>query len=151
MPPGTSIVIQVAPKERAQAARAFKQGMKLKSEGKLDQAYDKFDRAAELNPYNVDYITAREFTRQQMVMQALQAGNKAMAKNKEIEAMADFRRAVEYDPTNDFAISGCAIRCPRTCSRKARACAWSSSPHPSISCRPTRITIFTFAAMLGRC
>ncbi len=104
MPPGTSIVIQVAPKERAQAARAFKQGMKLKSEGKLDQAYDKFDRAAELNPYNVDYITAREFTRQQMVMQALQAGNKAMAKNKEIEAMADFRRAVEYDPTNDFAI-----------------------------------------------
>ena len=104
MPPGTSIVPTETPKERAQAQRAFKEGMKLKSAGKLDQAFDKFERAAELNPHNVDYITAREFTRQQLVMQALERGNKAMAENKEIVAMAEFRRATEYDPTNDFAI-----------------------------------------------
>ena len=104
MPPGISVVTLETPKERAQAARLFQQGMKLKKEGKLDDAYEKFDRAAELNPHNVDYITAREFTRQQLVMQALQRGNKAMADNKEIVAMAEFRRATEYDPTNDFAI-----------------------------------------------
>jgi len=104
MPPGTSIVLTETPKERAQAQRAFKEGMKLKSAGKLDQAFDKFERAAELNPHNLDYITAREFTRQQMVMQAMERGNKAMLENKEIVAMAEFRRATEYDPTNDFAI-----------------------------------------------
>jgi general secretion pathway protein D len=104
MPPGTSVVIIETPKERAQAARAFKQGIKLKSDGKLDEAFDKFEKAAELCPRNVNYITAREFTRQQLVMQALEHGNKAMAENKEIIAMADFRRAAEYDPTNEFAI-----------------------------------------------
>jgi type II secretory pathway component HofQ len=104
MPPGTSVVATETPKELAQAKRAFQQGMKLKKAGKLDQAYDKFERAAELNPHNLDYITAREFARQQLVMEALQRGNKAMAENKEIVAMAEFRRATEYDPTNDFAI-----------------------------------------------
>ena len=78
--------------------------MKLKSSGKLDQAFEKFEQAAELSPRNLDYITAREFTRQQLVMQALKRGNKAMLENKEIVAMAEFRRATQYDPTNDFAI-----------------------------------------------
>ena len=104
MPLGTFIVTTETPKERAQAQRAFKEGMKLKSAGKLDQAFDKFERAAELNSHNLDYITAREFTRQQLVMQAMERGNKAMLENKEIVAMAEFRRATEYDPTNDFAI-----------------------------------------------
>ncbi len=104
MPPGTSVVPTETPKERAQAQRDFKEGMKLKSSGKLDQAFEKFEKAAELSPRNLDYITAREFTRQQLVMQALERGNKAMLENKEIVAMAEFRRATEYDPTNDFAI-----------------------------------------------
>src|SRR5208337_3114591 len=69
-----------------------------------DQAYDKFEKAAELCPRNVDYITAREFTRQQLVMEALERGNKAMLENKEIVAMGEFRRAAAYDPTNEFAI-----------------------------------------------
>ena len=104
MPPGTSVVATETPKELAQAKRDFQKGVKLKAAGKLDQAYDKFDKAAELSPHNLEYITAREFTRQQLVMQALQRGNKAMLENKEIVAMAEFRRATEYDPTNDFAI-----------------------------------------------
>ncbi len=104
MPPGTSVVATETPKERVQAQRAFRQGMKLKSAGKLDQAYDKFEKAAELNPHNLDYITAREFTRQQLVMQALERGNKAMLQQKDIVAMAEFRRAAAYDPTNEFAL-----------------------------------------------
>src|SRR5271166_2813651 len=104
MPPGTSMVPTETPKELAQAKRDFKEGMKLKSSGKLDQAYDKFEKAAELSPHNLDYITAREFTRQQLVMQALESGNKAMLEHREIIAMSEFRRATEYDPTNEFAI-----------------------------------------------
>jgi general secretion pathway protein D len=104
MPPGTSVVPTETPKERAQAQRDFKEGMKLKSSGKLDQAFEKFEQASELSPHNLDYITAREFTRQQLVMQSLERGNKAMLENKEIVAMAEFRRATQYDPTNDFAI-----------------------------------------------
>ncbi len=104
MPPGTSVVPTETPKERKQAQDDFKEGMKLKSSGKLDEAFEKFEQAAELSPRNLDYITAREFTRQQLVMQAMDRGNKAMLENKEIVAMAEFRRATEYDPTNDFAI-----------------------------------------------
>ena len=104
MPPGTSVVPTETPKERKQAQHDFKEGMKLKSSGKLDEAFEKFEQAAELSPRNLDYITAREFTRQQLVMQAMDRGNKAMLENKEIVAMAEFRRATEYDPTNDFAI-----------------------------------------------
>ena len=37
-------------------------------------------------------------------MQALQRGNKAMLDHNEIVAMAEFRRALEYDPTNDYAL-----------------------------------------------
>jgi len=92
------------PKERAEAKRDFKEGMKLKSAGKLDQAFRKFEQAAELDPHNLDYITAREFTRQQLVMEALERGNKAMLNHNEIVGMAEFRRAAEYDPTNDFAL-----------------------------------------------
>ncbi|HKN21746.1 MAG TPA: hypothetical protein VJX73_10030 [Terracidiphilus sp.] len=104
MPPGTSMVPTVTPKERAEAKRDFKEGMKLKSAGKLDQAFRKFEQAAELDPHNLDYITAREFTRQQLVMEALERGNQAMLNHNEIVGMAEFRRAAEYDPTNDFAL-----------------------------------------------
>ncbi len=78
--------------------------MKLKSKGHLDAAFDKFCSASELDPRNVDYLTAREFTRQELVMQALKHGNQAMMEQNEIVAMADFRRALEYDPTNDYAL-----------------------------------------------
>ena len=64
----------------------------------------KFELAAELAPHNVEYLTAREFTRQQLVMEALKRGNQAMLDHNEIVAMADFRRALEFDPTNEYAL-----------------------------------------------
>jgi type II secretory pathway component GspD/PulD (secretin) len=77
--------------------------VKLKSSGRLDAAFEKFQSASELEPRNVDILTAREFTRQELVMQAIQRGNKAMIENKEVVAMAAFQQALEYDPTNEFA------------------------------------------------
>ena len=86
------------------ANREFKAGLKLKSSGKLDAAFEKFELAAELAPHNAEYITAREFTRQQLVMDALKQGNQAMRDHDEVVAMADFRRALEFDPTNEYAL-----------------------------------------------
>jgi general secretion pathway protein D len=92
------------PKDVAQAKRQFKAGVKLKSAGQMDAALERFELAAELAPHNVEFVTAREFTRQQLVMQFLKQGNQAMLDHNEIVAMADFRRALEYDPTNEYAL-----------------------------------------------
>jgi tetratricopeptide (TPR) repeat protein len=92
------------PKDVAKAKRQFKAGVKLKLAGQMDAALEKFELAAELAPHNVEFLTAREFTRQQLVMQFLKQGNQAMLDHNEIVAMADFRRALEYDPTNEYAL-----------------------------------------------
>ena len=77
--------------------------MKLKSSGKPEAAFEKFEQASQLDPRNVEYVTAREFARQQLVMEALERGNKAMQAKNEVVATAEFRQALEYDPTNEFA------------------------------------------------
>jgi tetratricopeptide (TPR) repeat protein len=92
------------PKDVAKAKREFKAGVKLKSAGQMDAALEKFELAAELAPHNFEFVTAREFTRQQLVMQFLKQGNQAMLDGNEIVAMADFRRALEVDPTNEYAL-----------------------------------------------
>jgi hypothetical protein len=103
-PPGTPIVPTVTRKEAAEAKRQFEIGVKLKAKGNLEAAFDKFTSASELDPRNVDYLTAREFTRQTLAMEALRRGNKAMLDNNDIVAMAEFRRALDYDPSNDYAL-----------------------------------------------
>jgi len=102
----TTVPVIPAPthRETAEANRQFKAGLKLKSKGNLDAAFDKFSSASELDPRNVSYVTAREFAREELAMNALKQGNKAMLNGNEIVAMAEFRRALEYDPTNDYAL-----------------------------------------------
>ncbi len=102
-PVGTVILNPESPKDLVEAKRAFDSGVKLKRSGELEQAYDKFEQAAELNPRSVDYVTAREITRQELAMDAIQRGNKALREQKQVVAMAEFRRALEFDPQNEFA------------------------------------------------
>ena len=91
-------------REMVEAKRQFKAGVKLKSKGDLDAAFDKFSSASELDPRNINYLTAREFAREELATNALKQGNKAMLAGNDIVAMAEFRRALEYDPTNDYAL-----------------------------------------------
>ena len=100
----TVILPNVSKREAAEAKRQFQEGVKFKKKGDLDEAYTKFSSATELDPTKYDYLTAREFTRQELAMQALQQGNKAMLENNEVLAMGEFRRALQYDPTNDYAL-----------------------------------------------
>jgi len=104
VPLGTPILPAVSKKQAEEAKKQFQAGVKLKTEGDLDAAFGKFSSASELDPTKLDYITAREFTRQELAYQALQRGNEAMLLNNDIVAMAEFRRALDYDPTNTFAL-----------------------------------------------
>jgi tetratricopeptide (TPR) repeat protein len=106
-------------KDISEAKRQFSAGSKLKSSGDLEGAYEKFQRASELDPRSVDYATAREFVRQQLVMQALERGNKAMLAKNEVAAAAEFRHALEIDPSNEFA------------RQRLKDSIWEADPAPS--------------------
>jgi general secretion pathway protein D len=90
-------------KEIKEARSAFSKGLKLQKAKRNDEALDNFETAARLSPRNIDYVTARELARQQMVAGYLQQGNAALLGGHDIEALADFRNAVHLDPQNDFA------------------------------------------------
>ena len=87
-----------------QAQHEFKEGMKLKKQDHLAEALSHFQRAADLDPKDVEYATARETTRLDAVMEQIQRGNKAMEANQTIEAQADYREALRIDPDNQFAL-----------------------------------------------
>jgi hypothetical protein len=90
-------------KELHEARTAFAKALKQQKAKLNDAALENFDTAARLSPRNVDYVTARELARQQMVAGYLQQGNAALLGGHDIEALADFRSAVHLDPQNDFA------------------------------------------------
>jgi general secretion pathway protein D len=90
-------------KELKDASQAFARGLKLQREKRQDEAFDQFETAARLSPRDVEYVTARELTRQQLVFDHLERGNEEMRTGLQIEALAEFRTAVELDPQNDFA------------------------------------------------
>ena len=90
-------------KELKEASEAFAKGLKLQREKRQDEAFDQFETAARLAPKDVEYVTARELTRQQLVFDHLERGNAEMRKGRQIEALAEFRTALHLDPQNEFA------------------------------------------------
>jgi general secretion pathway protein D len=89
-------------KEMKEAREAFSRGLKLQKTYP-DQAYEQFQHANDLVPRNVEYMTAREVARQQLVYNHIEQGNSELQSGKQIEALADFRSAVNLDPSNQFA------------------------------------------------
>jgi len=85
-----------------EAKSAFAHGLKLQKND-LEQAYRELDRAAQLVPRNMEYLTARELARQQLVYTHIARGNKELETGKPAEALADFRSALNLDPANTFA------------------------------------------------
>ncbi len=97
------------PKKDLKAARqAFARGLKLeKSQNdnlqNLDQAFYEFEEASRLVPQNVEYLTAREITRQHLAGLHLERGNSDLLAGRQVEALAEFRTALNLDPQNEFA------------------------------------------------
>jgi general secretion pathway protein D len=90
-------------KDLKAARRAFSEGVKLEHAKKLDDAYLEFDRAADLVPQNIEYLTARAMTREQAIALHIERGNRDMQGGHQVEALAEFRIALNLDPENEFA------------------------------------------------
>ncbi len=88
--------------DQKEARKAFARGVHLQSNDP-DQAYEEFVHAAELVPRNINYLTAREATRQQLIAKHIERGNVELESGKQVEALADFRTALKLDPANEFA------------------------------------------------
>jgi type II secretory pathway component GspD/PulD (secretin) len=102
-PPGASeAVCNPSRQDLKEAKTAFAHGLKLQQHAP-DQAFEEFEHAARLVPRNVEYVTARELSRQQLVSHHLEVGNTELEAGKQIEALADFRSALQLDPSNEFA------------------------------------------------
>src|SRR3954463_5496381 len=92
-----------SPSDIHEAHQAFTQGLKLEGQHKLDRAFTAFGLAQQLVPANPEYTSAKEIVRQRLVMTHLERGNLFLAEKRQVEALAEFRTAVELDPSNDFA------------------------------------------------
>lgn len=85
------------------ARQSFERGLELAKAGRMREALDAFDAATELAPKNLEYLTAREVSRQQVVLAHLERGNSFLLAGKSVEALAEFRGAAEVDPANAYA------------------------------------------------
>ncbi len=93
------------PKKDLKAAhKAFQHGLKLEKSHDLQEAFYEFQVAADLVPQNVEYLTAREITRQHLAGIHLEKGNNDLLDGQDVEAMAEFRTALDLDPQNEFAL-----------------------------------------------
>lgn len=95
-------------KDLKAARQAFARGLKLeKSQNdklqSLDEAFYEFEEASRLVPQNVEYLTAREMTRQHLAGIHLERGNIDLLDGRQVEALAEFRTALNLDPQNEFA------------------------------------------------
>src|SRR5215469_14833376 len=102
-PPGSSqAMCNPSRQDQKEAKAAFERGLKLEQKAP-EEAYTEFERAAELVPRDVNYITARELTKQHLVSSHIERGNSELEAGKQVEALADFRSALKLDPANEFA------------------------------------------------
>jgi tetratricopeptide (TPR) repeat protein len=90
-------------KDLKAARQAFARGLKLEKSQNLDQAFYEFEEASRLVPQNVEYLTAREITRQHLAGIHLERGNSDLLDGRQVEALAEFRTALNLDPQNEFA------------------------------------------------
>jgi type II secretory pathway component GspD/PulD (secretin) len=90
-------------RDEKQAREDFERGLKLEKDNQLDDALVEFQNAEKLVPRSIDYITAREMVKQQLVFEHVKRGASDMDANRQVEGMAEFRTALELDPSNAFA------------------------------------------------
>ena len=101
IPGGVNCV--VSKKDLKEARNAFKTGVKLQDERRLEEAYNRFDEASRLAPQDMQYLTAREVVKARLVFDHIQRGNVLLLENARLRAAAEFRAALDLDVENQFA------------------------------------------------
>ena len=82
---------------------AFERGLKLQKRERFDEAFTEFDKAARLNPQNIEYLRAREALKASLVFDHIQRGNVLLLQDARLRAAAEFRSAIDLDGDNRFA------------------------------------------------
>jgi len=93
----------VSKKEMKEAREAFARGRKLQDHQRLDEAFTQFNEAMRMVPQDLEFLTARELVKAQLVFNHVQRGNVLLAENSRPQADAEFRAALDLDPENQFA------------------------------------------------
>ena len=93
----------VSKKELKDAGYAFHQGVKLRDHRRFAEAFAQFDRASRLAPQNMQFLTAREVVKAQLVFGHVQRGNLLLWENSRTQAAAEFRAALDLDSENPYA------------------------------------------------
>jgi general secretion pathway protein D len=93
----------VSKKEMKEARDAFARGRKLQNHQRIDEAFTQFNEATRLVPQDLQFLTARELVKAQLVFNHVQRGNVLLAQNSRPQAAAEFRAALDLDPENQFA------------------------------------------------
>jgi general secretion pathway protein D len=93
----------VSKKELKQARSAFRDGVKLQDHRQLEEALAQFDKATRLAPQNVQFLTAREVLKAQLVFAHMQRGNVLLVENSRARAASEFRSALDLDAGNQYA------------------------------------------------
>jgi type II secretory pathway component GspD/PulD (secretin) len=93
----------VSKQEFKEARKAYKSGLRLEEQRRLEEALDRFDHATRLAPQNMQFLTAREVVKSQLVFNHVQRGNLLLLENQHAPAAAEFRTALDLDPDNQFA------------------------------------------------
>jgi len=108
--PTTTAVNTAAPtvskQDRKQAQKAFAKGLKFQRDHRDEEAFDAFTEADRLVPHDVNYETAKELSRQERITGHIRKGNQFLSDGKKVEALAEFRSAIQLDPENEFALQG---------------------------------------------
>jgi type II secretory pathway component GspD/PulD (secretin) len=86
------------------AHKLYQQAEELQKKTKFQEALVDLDRAVEITPHNVEYLSFREKIRQQLVTLHLGRGNQLLKTGKNVEAMAEFRQAIAIDPKNEYVL-----------------------------------------------
>lgn len=82
--------------------QAYEKGRKLQ-ERHPDLALEAFNEAVRQVPRNLEYVSTRELLRQQMSMQHVKAGNDLASRGRTVDAGAEYQKALQLDPENQFA------------------------------------------------
>ncbi|HEY6273921.1 MAG TPA: hypothetical protein VIX19_18220 [Terriglobales bacterium] len=94
----------ISKKDRQAAEKEFRRALQLQQTGQLDEALEAAKHAILLFPGNVEYETAQEMLRQQIVGRHLTRGNNLTAAGDQAGAEAQFRAALDLDPSNTYAV-----------------------------------------------
>jgi general secretion pathway protein D len=92
----------VSKKDRQMAAKEFSRAMELQKSGRVEDALQAMVHAVELYPGNIEYLTAREMLRQQLVGGYLTRGNRMAQVGDKTGAAEQFREALSMDAENGY-------------------------------------------------